>query len=305
MLEKIKQLVNIYSYSYNQKNIELAINLCKSFYPLKYIKETAHNGFKSALFSNYDGFDFDVLSLCHIDIVECPMEMLQLKQQNNIIYGRGVFDMKSFLISSLENLYRLQKNIKYGVLITSDEEIGGENGAKYWIDNFNLKTKILLDCDDGYNLNTIVKKRYGTAMIDLLDSEENNLKFYNKNIKDKYYFTELKNKNEINIYFENEFNFKPFDKIKCNILQVNNPVIFNIKNNYTKKYIDLIEKHTNNRVIFSTSKNSPDSRYFYKLADTIIANQATGGDNHKPTEWLDFESLKIFNQIQWEFLNGL
>ena len=70
-----------------------------------------------------------------------------------------------------------------------------------------------------------------------------------------------------------------------------------------KKLIIIARK--NNKVVFSTSKNSPDSRYFYKSADTIIVNQATGGDNHKPTEWLDFESLKTFNQIQWEFLNGV
>lgn len=300
MLNKIKELVQIASTSYNNFMLQEAINICKKYYQNQYTKEIIYNNVPSILFANCDSLQFDVLSVCHIDVVNTDKELFDIKADNNKIFGRGVFDMKSFIISSLENLQKIH-HIKYGVIISTDEEVGGENCTKYWNEQLGLKANIILDCDDGYNINTIINEKYGSCTIKLLDSTENNKVFFN-NVKDKLQDCELVNNNEINFYFQNTFNKKLFKNIQYEILLLNEYYRISPNNQYLKLYKNIVEQNIQNTAHFDYSKHVNDSRFFYKSANTIITHQATGGDNHKNTEWLDLNSLYLFNKIQLEFL---
>lgn len=309
MINFIDNLVKIPSYTGNHNAIRKCFDICKSFFgdTKIFIVENEKNNHQSILFSNCGTLNFEVLSLCHMDIV--PNNEYKMIKKDNTIYGRGVFDMKSFVVSSLTNLkYLIENNIntKYGVLITSDEETGGENGTKHWIDYYNLKTDILLDSDNGNSIDSIVAENLGAITIRLKGNQEN----INKtivNIKDKFKGFYCANfRNEMDIIFPNLNIIKTIDSCMYNdvsfeVLMLNKYSKNNLEDKYHKLYRKIsIENGIDIKYITVSTNN--DARYFSDIGINVISHQATGDDNHKPTEWLDLNSFYIHNKIQRNFL---
>lgn len=70
--------------------------------------------------------------VAHIDVVPGSEQVFKPKTENGNLYGRGSFDMKFAIAVYLELFKSLGKDLnKYniGIMITPDEEIGGENGV--------------------------------------------------------------------------------------------------------------------------------------------------------------------------------
>lgn len=68
----------------------------------------------------------------HIDVIEAPDEMFQTERKDGKLYGRGTGDMKAGVAA----LMQIMKDLKdeqpsIGLMIVSDEERGGFNGAGY------------------------------------------------------------------------------------------------------------------------------------------------------------------------------
>lgn len=311
MIEYIKELVSIPSFTGNFSAIERCFALCKNIVSKSaFIFEKNINGYKSILFLNQNALNFDVLSLCHIDVYKSDRYVMT--ETTDKIFGRGVFDMKSFVVSNLINLNKIvetNSNTKYGVLVTSDEETGGENGARFWADEINLKTKVILDSDSGNDLSEIIQTNLGAITIKLIGN--------NQDIKQ----TIEKIKKEFNSFYCEDFgneidmNFNEPDIIKhLNSYMVNNVrfdvLMFNrcTKNDINSKYHKLYNKIAKNNGIdiqYKTISATNDSRYFAEKGINIISNQATGGNNHKENEWLDKNSFYLFNKIQYEFLENI
>ena len=182
LIELTKKLVSYKTVSGNFDEIEKCFSFIKDYMSKNknkyFIKEIEHNKVKSILFSNVETMDFDVLELGHIDVVPVNNdEMFNVKIENNIMKGRGVADMKSFVASGIklfEYVLENKKDLKYGILIVSDEETGGKNGSEYWVESLGLKTKILLDGDAGDYVNEIIYKSKGSCFIKLTSKGESN-----------------------------------------------------------------------------------------------------------------------------------
>ena len=81
-----------------------------------------------------------VLLMSHLDVVAAGDELFTPREHNGKLYGRGSNDDKYAVALSLvlakEHLGRLkaggkgQADLPFGLLITSDEEIGGHYGAR-------------------------------------------------------------------------------------------------------------------------------------------------------------------------------
>eukprot|EP01135_Chromosphaera_perkinsii_P010246 Nk52_evm1s2072 gene=Nk52_evmTU1s2072 len=107
-----------------------------------------------------------VLHLCHIDVVPADAYDCQLKKKKggstrDILYGRGVSDMKGPVACILHMLLAIEDPSQYdlAVLIVSDEEIGGLDGAKYcFLDEDGPKVTydvcFIADGGDGFKLVT-------------------------------------------------------------------------------------------------------------------------------------------------------
>lgn len=91
----------------------------------------------------------DILLNAHVDIVPASDGMFTIKKKAKTYIGRGVIDMKyatASFIEVLQNPSLKDKNI--ALLLTSDEEIGGKNGAGFFIQQ-NIKPKFVFTPDGG------------------------------------------------------------------------------------------------------------------------------------------------------------
>ncbi|MBW2999388.1 M20/M25/M40 family metallo-hydrolase [Candidatus Woesearchaeota archaeon] len=75
----------------------------------------------------------DLILNGHIDVVEGFYSQFVAETEGSKLYGRGSADMKTAvatMIVLMKNLARISKPPKVGLMIVSDEEIGGSNGTK-------------------------------------------------------------------------------------------------------------------------------------------------------------------------------
>jgi len=116
-----------------------------------------------------------LLLMSHIDVVDAPDRLFRPVMLDGKLYGRGCFDDKYAVALSLvllkNNLQQLrkqgrgQKELPFGILITSDEEIGGFNGAKKILSKIQTDFCIVLD---GGNIEKIVVKEKGVVRVRLV-----------------------------------------------------------------------------------------------------------------------------------------
>lgn len=102
------------------------------------------------LVSNGEKQDFDVLAVGHIDVVPATDNMFIPYVQDGKMFGRGTLDMKSFAVVALNTLEYVISNhlpIKFGVLLSSDEEKGSFGLEAFLEDNPHLKSKVVFDVD--------------------------------------------------------------------------------------------------------------------------------------------------------------
>ncbi len=120
----------------------------------------------SLIISNKETKNFDIMWLCHLDIVPCSDELLTAKIEDGKFIGRGTLDMKTWAVMAREIfLENKNKDLKMGLIIVSDEETGGE-GAEYLAQQ-GLSSKIILDVDHGGDISQIIEKCKNAMCIDL------------------------------------------------------------------------------------------------------------------------------------------
>lgn len=94
-----------------------------------------------------------ILFCGHLDVVEhLGPEYYRSKLADGRIYGPGAGDMKgalSILMSLFRNLVSRNPDYSIGLAITSDEERGGENGARYLVEEVGLRAGAVIIPDGG------------------------------------------------------------------------------------------------------------------------------------------------------------
>lgn len=111
--------------------------------------------------SNSQTQNFDVLVLGHIDVVPADDEMFVPYVKNGKLFGRGSLDMKSFAavaINSMLCVLESKLDIKFGIILSSDEEVGSRGTEAFLDTHPMLKAKIVLDNDVGGDILKIINK---------------------------------------------------------------------------------------------------------------------------------------------------
>ena len=89
----------------------------------------------------------------HLDVVDGEDAQFEPRLVGDRLYGRGTVDMKGFVALILHLMKRKVlegTDLDVGAMLTFDEEIGGENGAKR-LAELGWRSEILLNGDGGYN----------------------------------------------------------------------------------------------------------------------------------------------------------
>lgn len=103
-----------------------------------------------------------VLLVAHIDVVPAPQSMFVMRTEGDKYFGRGVYDMKSGVASFMQLIDDLKDNLvsyDFGLMLTSDEEIGGRNGVKYLVEHEGYRPKVCIipDAGDNWQIETFEK----------------------------------------------------------------------------------------------------------------------------------------------------
>ncbi len=157
MKDVLKQLIKFKTLSRETETNKKALEWVNSQVPEKYerkIKE--YNGYPSLLV----GSKSPLLCLqAHIDVVPGEEKDFEPQEERGILYGRGTYDMKFAIACFLEILKNLNpQEHDIGMLITSDEEIGGFNGVGALVkDGYSPGFTFLPDGGDDWNFDKKAK----------------------------------------------------------------------------------------------------------------------------------------------------
>ncbi|MFN3478434.1 MAG: M20/M25/M40 family metallo-hydrolase, partial [bacterium] len=109
------------------------------------------------LIANF-GEEVVIYFVAHLDVVDAKEEQFEPIIEGDKIIGRGALDMKgpaSVLIELFKNLS--DRKYPIGLILTTDEEVGSQNGVKYIVENKNVKSKLAVIPDGGENFKIITK----------------------------------------------------------------------------------------------------------------------------------------------------
>jgi len=119
------------------------------------IKRHEWNGVESLVATTRPTKTPTVFLMGHVDVVPGAASLFKLKKQDGKYYGRGVLDMKGGVAAFLGAVRDLAqagqlRDYNFGVIIVSDEELGGYDGAAKLADEGYL-SKIIVLPDGGSN----------------------------------------------------------------------------------------------------------------------------------------------------------
>lgn len=129
-----------------------------------------HEDHPSFLVSIEGSGDKTVLLMAHLDVVSASDGMFEVKLEDDIMRGRGVLDNKgvvAMLMLLAERLQETGTNPNVKILFTTDEEIGGRNGAGRVADFEHFKNIDFIITPDGGLQNKIIHKEKGILQLEL------------------------------------------------------------------------------------------------------------------------------------------
>lgn len=120
-----------------------------------HVKHFERNGMHSLVATTKkDATTPTVMLSAHIDVVPGKKELFSLSEKAGKLYGRGVMDMKFAIASYLAFVDGIKDSIAdydFGIMVTSDEEVGGRNGTGWLVQELGYKPKIAIVPDGGEN----------------------------------------------------------------------------------------------------------------------------------------------------------
>ncbi len=157
MEEIVRNLVNFQTTSGDHDTARAALRYVADFVAARgmYIDWFESDGFPS-LVATTRPHDLTprVLLVAHIDVVPAPPAMFSLRMTDGKYCGRGVYDMKSGLAAFMHLVDMLKDDLAaydFGLMITSDEEVGGRNGVKYLVEQQGYRSEVCIIPDAGDN----------------------------------------------------------------------------------------------------------------------------------------------------------
>ena len=283
-----KQLVKIAS---TEDNLSLRkkclSDIEKKFSNNFYIKHYSLKNRPMMVLSNSKNKKVNFILAGHIDVVPSNINNFTVKDKNNKLYGRGVFDMKGPVAASIYAIRDFLKNnndLKIAIFLTSDEEIDGAS-TEYLVKNIGYKSKFALLPDGGNDDDKIIIKEKGFIQIKAEITGKNShaaRPWEGENTIRKA----LLLYNKLSLKFPSPKNSSEW-KTSVNITKINggeaiNQIPNNISLYFDIRYIDKKDKIEIIKIIKSFSKNkieilaenspldvSPNNIYVKKLQNSI------------------------------------
>lgn len=162
LISLLDHLISLSTIDGSEDKMNELFEYVKSITPDRLItKEYVFDKKPVLVIANTESVDLDLVFCCHIDVV--PHQEYKLKEEGDILYGRGTFDMKGGCAASLLALFDEEVTKKVGIFLTSDEEISG-NCVKQLLKIYRPKFGII---PDGGNNFQLIKEEKGRLLLEV------------------------------------------------------------------------------------------------------------------------------------------
>jgi succinyl-diaminopimelate desuccinylase len=249
-----------------------------------------------------------VLLLAHMDVVPAAPEAFTMKEKNGRLYGRGTFDMKLAIAIYMKLLFELGDELpRYdlAVMLTSDEELSGENGAGYLVGKQKWRADIVLNIDSigGWQIEERAKGgvRYeftstGTAAHAsrpwLAHNAIEPLMACLQQIAAKFPAEPCKDP----LHHHDTINIATLNGGTANT---------DPQNEYVRLLDFLISKTAGVQPVHVLSHGSNDNRFFSALGIPVINTGSPGGGHHSETEWVEVKGAEQMYRITEQFVSEI
>lgn len=159
LINLTKKLVSFKSVKENYQERKNVINFVSDYFmdTSAKIRKFNNQHVDSIIISNSNGKKLDIIFSAHLDVVPAEDSQFKLIKKGSRIYGRGVADNKgsaALMMILVKELLQENPNFTFGLMLTTDEERGGENGVGYLIKKVGYIAKVVLlpDLGDKFEL---------------------------------------------------------------------------------------------------------------------------------------------------------
>ncbi len=133
-----------------------------------HINKYSSNGFSSLVATTTDTKNPTIFLQAHLDVVPADPEAFTLIRKGKNLVGRGSFDMKYAAACYLLLAEELSDNMQqhdFGIMLTTDEEDGGNDGVRYLLDQgYACDVCISPDGGDNWRLESAAKGQWLTEI---------------------------------------------------------------------------------------------------------------------------------------------
>eukprot|EP01080_Neovahlkampfia_damariscottae_P006658 gene6658-10823_t len=305
-----------------------------------YIDRFESNGFPIQIITTQPHKSPKIWLVCHIDVVPGSDSLFDPQMlENSNLQGRGVYDMKMALacyIHIFKSLGDDLKNYDIGILLTSDEEIGGMNGCGYCFRELKIGGGIALIPDGGFNWNIETAAKGIVQLILKSDKSMSNflycLKDFNtyfekkRAMQDKKYFSTYnigtiagehdlsldenpKVKSMIDVRIVPTENMdkvvddlqsitKKFDGVELKKLITGDSHSVDTNDSRIQMFRKIAKDLYDIDVGYVKSHGASDARFFGNHGIPTLVVSPTGGNIHSETEWINIpDYVRFYNVI--------
>lgn len=173
IIDLTKDLVNFRSVAGNSAEKQAVLDYVYNWFSERGFtsEKFAHAEAPSLLVHIPGKSDKTLLFMAHLDVVSAADEMFSVRLDGDRLFGRGVLDNKGMAAMLMLLAEKLQKSEKHFpniyLLFTTDEEIGGQDGAKILAKHERFKNLDFIIVPDGGNHDRIVYKEKGIINLHL------------------------------------------------------------------------------------------------------------------------------------------
>lgn len=158
-IDQLDRLVSFKTLPGDTKTNARALDFIQSLlHPSARVERLCNGSAEILLASNADTLSADYGYMVHVDVVAASDALFTLQQKDNLVFGRGVSDMKFSIplgVALLNELIEKQLTPTFTLAVTTDEEVGGFEGAAYLANTLEWRPQTLLVPDGGDNLRLV------------------------------------------------------------------------------------------------------------------------------------------------------
>ncbi len=164
ILSLSKRLIRLRSTANNPKQLDEAVQLCASYLKRAglLVYQYKKNNKPSLVALTKKTKRPDLLLVGHLDVVDADSSQFIPQIKNGKLFGRGASDMKSLVAAMMvviEQIFKDNSNKNIGLMLTTDEEIGGADGVGFLLGDKGFRPGCAFIPDSGDNWKLIIEEK--------------------------------------------------------------------------------------------------------------------------------------------------